>query len=107
MKRRCIRLLVLLWFGWYLSGPLLETVDFWDSPQEEMNDVARSAGGAATLIAAVLCFEIVVLRKLRERCRHLATAVRRRFLPLTFETPVLLPRLAPAVTHSPPLPLRI
>jgi len=30
MKRRAIRFVGLLWLGWYLSGPLFQTLDFWE-----------------------------------------------------------------------------
>jgi len=33
MKRSAAKLFVLLWLGWYLSGPVAETIDFWDTPQ--------------------------------------------------------------------------
>ena len=68
MTRRALRILILLWLGWYLSGPLCETIDFWDTPPEEMRDVMRSAGGAATLVAAIFCFGMLLFRKWRERC---------------------------------------
>jgi hypothetical protein len=107
MKRRGMRLLVLLWLGWYLSEPLFATVDSWDSPQEEMSDIARNAGGAVTLIAAVVCFGIALLRKLRERWKYVAPTLRRPVLPLTCRAFISLPLVAHLATHSPPLPLRI
>ncbi len=107
MKRRAMRLLPLLWLGWYLSGPLFETVDSWDSPPEEIGDITRSAGGTTTLVAAVICFGIVLFRRWRERCLHLAEIVTLRFCPLTFEPLIFLPLTAPAPTNSPPSPLRI
>ncbi len=107
MKRRVMKFLVLLWLGWYLSGPLSLTVDFWDTPQEEMKDVARSAGGAAVLVAAAVCFGMLLLRKLREGFGYLAQAVRQRFSPLTFTASVCLPVTPPIATHSHPLSLRI
>ncbi len=107
MKPQGMRLLVLLWLGWYLSGPLCQTVDFWDSPQEEMGDIARSAGGAVTLIAAAVCFGIVLVRKLRQRCTYLARTVRGRILPLTLRPRLFLRVTLPAPSHSPPVPLRI
>lgn len=102
-----MKLLFLLWLAWYLSGPLFATVDFWDGPQEETTDVVRNAGGTVVLVAAAVCFGIVLCRKLRDRCRYVASTVRRLVLPLTFGTPVSLPPVAPLATHSPPLPLRI
>src|SRR6266849_251969 len=72
MRRRILRLLFLLWFGAYLSGPFFESVDFWDPPQEELRDVAMSAGGAVTLLAVVFCAGLALLRKLQLRCWSVA-----------------------------------
>ncbi len=107
MKRRMLRILVLLWLGWYISGPLCETIDFWDTPHEEMRDVMRSAGGAATLVAGIFCFGILLFRKWRERYAFLARALRGRFPPLTFQLPTFTLLTASAPSPSPPLPLRI
>jgi hypothetical protein len=107
MKRRAARIFVLLWLGWYLSGPVAATIDFWDPPTEEMRDVLRNAGGTAVLVAAAVCIGIVLFRKLREGFGYLARAFCQRFLPLTFTTPIGLPLTLPISTHSPPLPLRI
>lgn len=103
MKRRVARILVLLWFGWYLTGPLCETVDFWDTPREEMHDVIFHAGGGATLVAAVLCFGAIVFRKLRERCSRVARTVLgciESSIPPLLQ-PVTLTIALPS--HSPPL----
>lgn len=100
MKRRVLRILVLLWLGWYISGPLCETIDFWDTPREEMRDVMRSAGGAATLVAGIFCFGILLFRKWRERCSLQARDLRHRFLPLHFQLPTFT-----LLTASPPCPL--
>src|SRR5262245_15016924 len=54
MKRLALKGLIFLWLGWYLSGPIVETIDTWDSPQNEMQDVLFNAGGAITLIALAL-----------------------------------------------------
>src|SRR5262249_38793043 len=107
MKRRAVKCLVLFWLGWYLSGPVAETIDFWDPPTEEMRDLVRNAGGAVVLVAAAVCIGIVLLRRLREGLRCLAETFRQRSLPLTFTTPLCIPLAAPTPTHSPPLPLRI
>ena len=107
MKRRGIKLLAVLWLVWYLSGPLFETIDSWDSPQEEIGDIIRSAGGAVTLIAVVVYFGMVSFRKLRERCLYLARAVERLFVPVTCEPSIFLSLRIPATTHSPPGTLRI
>jgi hypothetical protein len=108
MKRRALRVAILLWLGWYLSGPLCETFDFWDPPQAEVHDIERSAGGVVTLVATIFCFAIFVIRKWRERCLFLAGALWSGFLPLTFYLPASTLPVTPASSHSPPLsPLRI
>jgi hypothetical protein len=73
MNRQVLRIFFLLWLGWYLSGPLFEIVDTWDTPQEEMNDVGWSAGGALSLVAAGVCIGIFLCRKFRELCCYLAS----------------------------------
>lgn len=107
LKQRAIKFVLLLWLGWYLSGPVAETIDFWDSPTEEMHDVLRNAGGTAVLVAAAVCIGIVLLRRSREGFGHLAEALRHHSLPLICTFPVCLPLAAPIATHSPPAPLRI
>jgi len=108
MKRRALRIAVLLWLGWYLSGPLCETFDFWDPPQAEVHDIERSAGGSVTLVAAIFCFAIFLIRKWRERCLFLAGVLWSNFLSLTFYLPAFAAPAAPVFSHSPPaLPLRI
>ena len=107
MRRRAAKLLVLLWLGWYLSGPLAQFVDSWDSPQEEIGDIARSAGGGVTLLGGVICFGIALFRRWRERCLHLARAVRRLRLSVGFKPPIFRPLTPSLSVHSPPLPLRI
>ena len=107
MKRRAIRLLVLLWLGWYISGPAFETVDFWDSPQEELSDVVRSAGGFVALIGVVLCFAIGLFRKLRDGCLAAARAIRHKALPFILQPLVFPPFATSTIAHSPPTPLRI
>jgi hypothetical protein len=102
MKRRAVRLLALLWLGWYLSGPLAATIDFWDSPQEEAKDIARDAGGTITLIAAAVSIAIALACKLRERCLCPASAYRQGFARLVFDVPSFTALAAPAPSHSPP-----
>jgi len=107
MRRRIMKLLVLLWLGWYLSGPLAQFVDSWDSPQEEIGDIARSAGGVVTLLAGVICFGIALFRRWRDGCLHLARAVRRLRLSVGFKPPIFRALTPSLAVHSPPLPLRI
>ena len=74
MNRQVLRVLFFFWLGWYLSGPLFEMVDRWDTPQEEMSDVVWSASGAVSLVAAGMCIGILVFRKFRELCCYLASS---------------------------------
>ena len=68
MKTVLQKVLILLWLSWYFSGPIVETIDTWESPQNEMQDVIFNAAGALTLIAlAVLC-----RRSLHQVIRYLA-----------------------------------
>ncbi|MDE3181165.1 MAG: hypothetical protein KGM47_16095 [Acidobacteriota bacterium] len=106
-KQRLIRILVLVWLGWYLSGPIAATFDFWDPPREEMHDVERNAGGLVTLIAIVVCFGIVAFRKLRDRFSSLAKALSSPFVVLVFRLLTYIPSTPPAFSHSPPALLRI
>jgi hypothetical protein len=107
MKRRVIRILILLWLGWYLSGPLAATIDFWDPPNEEMHDLLDNAGGLPILGVLAVCVGIALSQKLQHCVRHLARAIRCFFWSTVFEQVLDLacPPAAPA--HSPPIPLRI
>ncbi len=107
MKPPAIKLLFLLWLGWYLSGPIAETIDSWDPPQEEIRDVMRNAGSVATLFMAVVCVGIALFRKLRQHCALVARVVCARLLPLNLDGLILLPVPAATPAHSPPSPLRI
>jgi purine-cytosine permease-like protein len=108
MKRHALRIAVLLWLGWYLSGPIAATFDFWDPPREEMHDVQRNAGGLVTFLALVACFGIAAVRKLRQRSRYLATVAASLSLALIFRLSASLLLAIPTSSHSPPLlPLRI
>jgi hypothetical protein len=108
MKRQVIRILALLWLGWYFSGPLAAAFDFWDSPQEEMKDIARDAGGGVTLLAAAICIGIAQARKLRKRWLRLVASLRRGFLRSTIKSQLSAALAVPEPTHSPPrAPLRI
>lgn len=108
MKRRALRIAVLLWLGWYLSGPLCETFDFWDPPRAEVHDVQRNAGGAPALIAAIFGVAFFLIRKWRERCSFVPGLLQRCVVSLTFYLPISVASLTPVSSHSPPLlPLRI
>src|SRR5579872_6959448 len=111
-KKRRFRpaaVLILLWIGWYLSGPLAETFDFWDSPKEEMTDVVRSAGGFIALLGAAAAVSLAKARKVSQCCR--ASARRFQHIACSLQTdgklaPILFDANPPQ-EHSPPLPLRI
>jgi|GEM_PF-1184908 len=107
MRRRGVRLLFLLWLGWYLSGPLFETIDRWDSPREEISDVARSAGGATTLLAVLVSFGIALFRRLQDRGLVRTVLRGNPFASASLVMPVLESSGAPAFAHSPPCCLRI
>jgi hypothetical protein len=107
MKRRVVKCLVLFWLGWYLSGPVAETIDIWDPPTEEMRDVLRNVGGIVVLVAAAVCIGLQLLRRLREGFGYLAEALRYHSLPVMLPLTFCLPFRAPLATHSPPVPLRI
>jgi hypothetical protein len=107
VKRRVVKVLVLLWLGWYLSGPLAETVDFWDTPREEWADMIRTAGGLVALLGAAIVVGVSRYRSFRERLR----LVSRQTLSRAFYSKELLLD-SPASflffpTHSPPLTLRV
>ncbi len=107
VKRRGIRLLVLLWLGWYLSGPLVETVDWWDGPREEAADVVTSAGGLVTLVGVAICLGFCLFRKWRDRCLAIARLLRRK-APLLISCPrPFRPYSRPLPVHFRPISLRI
>jgi len=100
---------VLFWLVWYISGPVCETFDFWDPPQQEVHDVLFYAGGGITLVAAGLAIALGLCQKLRD-C--IARALRLRspaFQPLALFRANLItfPGSPAASVHSPPAPLRI
>ncbi len=107
-KGRLVRLLILLWLGWYLSGPICEVVDFWDTPTEEMQDVAFHGGGAVSLAAVAFCVGITLASKARTLGRVSARAARMSQVILTRST-LLTSAMATTIPQgvSPPLPLRI
>jgi hypothetical protein len=107
VKRLIIRLLVLLWLGWYVSGPAFEAIDSWDSPQEEISDVVRSAGGLVTLIGAAIGFAISLFRRLRDVWIAAARAVRESARPFIAQAPSFPVVAMPILAHSPPTNLRI
>src|SRR5437764_1277932 len=63
MSRELLRGLFWIWLCCYLAGPLFETFDCWDAPQEEMGDIASSACGALIWAAAGLSVPIFVFQQ--------------------------------------------
>ncbi len=63
MSRQFLRVVFLIWLCWYLAGPLFETFDFWDTPQEEMGDIASSESGVLIWAAAGLCVAVFVFQQ--------------------------------------------
>ena len=108
MKQRAVRMLVLFWLAWYVSGPVCEWFDFWDPPRAEMHDVVFYAGGGITLVAAGFGLALALYRKLRQRslCRRSNS---QNPLPLVVKFSFAGPsiRFSLNVNHSPPIPLRI
>ena len=108
MTQRALRLLILFWLGWYLSGPICESVDSWDGAGEEVQDILFHAGGALTVLAAGFSAGIAVVRRLRQLCRTLGQTLRARLVTaftLKLRDFSVVTPSAPA--HSPPVPLRI
>ena len=73
--RRSFVLKILFFAGlcWYLSGPLVEMFDFWDSPSDEMGDIASSLSGTLIWVAAGVCTGMFLFRKMRAICACLTT----------------------------------
>src|SRR5262245_46174851 len=82
---RSLRIVFVIWLICYLAGPLVETFDDWDTPQEEMTDIATSAGGVLIWAAAGVCAAVALLRQFSKHCRESAL--------LGLNVPLLLLRL--------------
>ena len=72
-----LQILFLLWLGCYLAGPLVQAFDVWDTPQEEMGDVASSLCGSLIWAACAVSLAIFALRQLLTSCR---SSVRQNFV---------------------------
>jgi hypothetical protein len=107
VKGRLIRILVLLWLGWYLSGPLAETVDFWDTPREEASDLIQSAGGLVALLGAAMVVGVAQCRKLRERLRMVSRQGVAKGVCSNELMPDSTVSFLMVAAHSPPITLRI
>jgi hypothetical protein len=107
VKRRLFKTLIMLWLGWYLSGPVAEVIDSWDPPREEMHDVMRNAGGLTTLLVVGICFGLAGLGRFRDCCKYFARRIGRRLSFIILKPATFLPVVVPLPTPSPPIPLRI
>ncbi len=107
MKRGALNVLILLWMGWYLSGPAAATFDSWDTSREEMRDLVRNAGGLPILGVLALCVGITLLRKLQKCLRDVANVISQFLHPGACEPLTFLACAPAAPAHSPPTPLRI
>jgi hypothetical protein len=94
MGRRVLQAVFLIWLCSYLAGPLVQTVDVWDTPQEEMVDMASSLCGMLIWAACGVGLAIFALRRLTECCGDL--------LQQYFELPLLLPSALPVSRSSAP-----
>src|SRR5262249_14353983 len=93
------QILFLIWLICYLAGPLVETFDYWDSPQEEMTDIATSACGALIWLAAGICAAILLLREFCKLWRSSALLrINPPLLLLTFD-------LVSPLRRSEPIPI--
>ncbi|HEV2423854.1 MAG TPA: hypothetical protein VGZ29_03395 [Terriglobia bacterium] len=107
MKLRLIKIVLLVWLGCYLSGPLAASFDSWDSPREELHDVQRNAGGAVTLVLAVFFVVSLLFRKWRERVLSAARRLAEQAATVPTLAPVRVFATSSASSHSPPSPLRV
>jgi hypothetical protein len=69
MRRTVLQIAFLIWLGSYLAGPLFQTFDVWDTPQEEMGDVASSQCGSLIWAGCAVGLAIFALRQLLKSCR--------------------------------------
>ena len=106
MSRRFLRVIFLIWLCCYLAGPLFETFDFWDTPQEEMGDIASSACGALIWAAAGLCVAVFVFQQFCKSFSCLAAFRVNLLSPLSFKLPSSLTATGPiAALDASPLRL--
>ena len=113
MSSNWLKLALVVFLGWTISGPFFMTVDCWDNAHEETQDIARSTGGVVTLLGAAFLAGMVALRKLQERLssssRH-QTVLKNLFPQSSFTSSFFLPvvlQLSMSMDSSPPSPLRI
>jgi hypothetical protein len=68
VSRRVLQFIFLIWLCSYLAGPLVQTIDFWDTPQDDVNDIASSLCGTLIWAACAATLAILAWRELR-KCR--------------------------------------
>jgi len=108
MRPRILRVLALLWLGWYLAGPVCEAVDTWDGPQEELQDVIFHAGGALTVMAAGFCAGQVLSRRFRRLGEVLAQRARIHLVAILALKPQTFVPLTSLLADNPtPVPIRV
>jgi hypothetical protein len=100
-------MIVLLWIGWYMSGPLAETIDHWDGPDQEIHDILFNAGGGVTLLACAFSLVILQAKKLRESCSLPDHSERPPAAGCALGPAAAVLHLLTVSIHSPPTPLRI
>jgi len=90
MNRRVLRFLFVLWLCWYLSGPLFEAIDFWDTTQQEMGDIEWYSV-VLTLLAVGLCVGMFLFRQFCACCSYLARSALGELSPLSFKPVIQSP----------------
>ena len=98
---------MLLWMGWYVSGPVAETLDHWDGPHQEIHDILFNAGGGVTLVACAFSLVILQARKLKELFSLPRNSERAPIAGGTLRPVIAELCCSPALIHSPPFPLRV
>ena len=107
MKWRLLRIVVLLWIGWYVAGPVAETLDYWDGPHQEIHDILFNAGGGVTLVACAFSLVILQARKLKDLFSLPRNSERALIAGGTLGPVIAELCLSPISIHSPPFPLRV
>jgi hypothetical protein len=113
MRSRCLKLALVIFVGWYVSGPLFMTFDWWDNAAEETQDIARSAGGITAIVGAAFLAGLTAFKKLSDRsaaeshrfARLSVRSLQLSALPSNFL--VVSPYSFISMDASPPSPLRI
>src|SRR5262249_44686383 len=106
MSRRSLQILFLTWLCWYLAGPLFETFDSWDTPQEELADIASSESGSLVWAAAGICIAVLLFQHLCKYSHALSGSSANVSLPESFNSRGYTPRPeTPRILDTSPLRL--